>query len=195
MPQRPCLVAVGGFSGTGKSTLAIGLAPSVGPVPGAIVIRTDEIRKRLLGVAPLQRLGPDGYTRDVSARVYAAAAERARHALREGHSAIVDAVCTRREDREAFERIAAEASVPFAGIWLEAPEPALVARVEQRRNDASDADADVIRMPRREPTGAIAWQRIDASASAAAVLERATEVLRSRIGDGLDLQSGHTEAP
>ena len=29
-PPRPCLIAIGGFSGTGKSTLALGLAPSVG---------------------------------------------------------------------------------------------------------------------------------------------------------------------
>ena len=48
-PPGPCLV-VGGFSGTGKSTLALGLAPSVGAVPGAVVIRSDEIRKRLSGV-------------------------------------------------------------------------------------------------------------------------------------------------
>ena len=41
-------------------------------------------------------------------------------------------------------------SVPFVGIWLEAPESTLVARAEQRRNDASDADADVIRIQHRQ---------------------------------------------
>ena len=77
-PPRPCLVAVGGFSGTGKSTLALGLAPSVGAVPGAVVIRSDEIRKRLSGVSPLDRLGPEGYSSEMSERVYATVAERAR---------------------------------------------------------------------------------------------------------------------
>jgi aminoglycoside phosphotransferase family enzyme/predicted kinase len=192
--RRAFIVAIGGFSGTGKSTLALGLAPSVGPVPGAVVIRTDEIRKRLLGMAPLQRLGPEGYTQEVSARVYAAAGERAKAAIREGHSAIVDAVFACPEERQAIERIAAEASVPFAGIWLEAPEPALIARVEQRRNDASDADADVIRMQSGQPTGVITWQRIDASASAAVVLERASEFVNARLDDSQNVESSDTEA-
>ena len=77
-PPRPCLIAIGGFSGTGKSTLALGLAPSVGAVPGAVVIRSDEIRKRLCGVSPLDRLGPEGYSSEMSERVYATVAERAR---------------------------------------------------------------------------------------------------------------------
>ena len=91
-PARPRLVAIGGYSGSGKSTLALGLAPSLGAVPGAVVIRSDEIRKRLAGVAPLERLGPEGYSPEMSARVYAAAADRAKTVLTEGHSAIVDAV-------------------------------------------------------------------------------------------------------
>src|SRR5690606_25949162 len=56
-PPRPMVVAVGGLSGTGKSTLARGLAPSTGAVPGALVLRSDEIRKRLSGVSPDARLG------------------------------------------------------------------------------------------------------------------------------------------
>jgi len=68
-PPGPCLVAVGGFSGTGKSTLALGLAPSVGAVPGAVVIRSDEIRKRLSSVSPLHRLGLEGYSSEMSERV------------------------------------------------------------------------------------------------------------------------------
>ena len=46
----PVLVAVGGFSGTGKSRLARELAPFLGAAPGARVVRSDVIRKRLCGV-------------------------------------------------------------------------------------------------------------------------------------------------
>ena len=53
-------------------------------------------------------------------------------------------------DRQAIERVAADMSVPFVGIWLEAPEATLIARTEQRRNDPSDADADVIRLQHRQ---------------------------------------------
>ena len=56
-PAGPAIVAIGGWSGTGKSTLALSLAPSLGAAPGAIVFRSDEIRKRLAGVLPLDRLG------------------------------------------------------------------------------------------------------------------------------------------
>ena len=66
-----CLIAIGGFSGSGKSTLARALAPLIGAVPGAVVIRSDETRKQLCGVDPLQRLGPEGYTVDVTRQVYA----------------------------------------------------------------------------------------------------------------------------
>src|SRR5262249_5530613 len=55
-PEPPRLVAIGGLSGTGKSTLAYGLAPDLGATPGARVVRSDIVRKRLMGVAPEVRL-------------------------------------------------------------------------------------------------------------------------------------------
>ena len=185
-PLRPCLIAIGGFSGTGKSTLALGLAPSVGAVPGGVVIRSDEIRKRLSGMSPLQRLGPQGYSSEMSERVYATVAERARLTIRKGHSAIVDAVYARPSDRRAIERVAAETAVPFVGMWLEAPEAMLIARVEQRRNDASDADAEVIRLQHGQPTGAMSWHRLEASRSSEEVLEHAAKYLQAHIGAAIN---------
>src|SRR6185436_5224017 len=76
-PAAACVIAIGGFSGSGKSTLARALAPSIGAVPGALVVRSDEIRKRLCGVSPLTRLGPAGYTADLTQHVYETMAERA----------------------------------------------------------------------------------------------------------------------
>jgi hypothetical protein len=183
-PLRPSLIAIGGFSGTGKSTLALGLAPSVGTVPGAVVIRSDEIRKRLSGVSPLQRLGPEGYSSETSDRVYATVAERARLTVREGHSAIVDAVYARLSDRQAIERVATDTAVPFVGIWLEAPEAMLIARVERRRHDASDADADVIRLQHSQTTGAMSWHRVEAAPSPADVLAHAAKYVQAQIGGG-----------
>jgi predicted kinase len=180
-PPGPCLVAIGGFSGTGKSTLTFGLAPSVGAVPGAVVIRSDFIRKRLSGVSPLDRLGPEGYSSEMSERVYATVAERARMTIRGEHSVIVDAVYARPADRQAIERVAADAAVPFVGIWLEAPETTLVARVQQRRNDASDADAAVIRLQHRYDTGVIGWHRIEASRSLAVVLDEASKYVHELV--------------
>ena len=186
-PVPPCLIAIGGFSGSGKSTLAVGLAPSVGAVPGAVVMRSDEIRKELCGVSPLDRLGPEGYSSEVSERVYATVAERAKVTVREGHSAIVDAVHARPMDRHAIERVAANLSVPFVGIWLDAPESTLIARVEQRREDVSDADGDVIRMQYAQQPGAMTWQCVEGSLSPEAVLERTATYVQERVPGALNM--------
>ena len=180
-PPPPCLVAVGGFSGSGKSTTALGLAPSVGGVPGAVVLRSDETRKRLCGVAPLQRLGPDGYSSQASERVYSTLAELAALVLRAGHSVVVDAVYARAADREAIERVAAAAAAPFIGLWLEAPEAVRLSRTEQRRDDVSDADATIVRLQRAHDPGEIGWCRLNASAPAATVLSSAADCLHHRL--------------
>jgi hypothetical protein len=92
-PVAPAsLLAIGGLSGSGKSTLAESVAPLLGAAPGAVVIRSDEVRKQLAGVDPLVRLGADGYTAEMSLRVYAALAGRAVEVVRAGYTAIVDAV-------------------------------------------------------------------------------------------------------
>ncbi|AMY10749.1 polynucleotide kinase [Luteitalea pratensis] len=186
-PPTPCLVAVGGFSGSGKSTLALGLAPSIGAVPGAIVLRSDETRKRLCGVPLLQHLGPEGYSASVSERVYATVTEHAAQILRAGHSVIVDAVSFRPADRDAIEHVAAAASVPFMGFWLEAPEPMLMHRTAQRHGDASDADGSVVRTQRAHDTGDLRWCRIDASVPAASVLSVVMNRVRERRHDALNL--------
>jgi predicted kinase len=161
--------------------LARDLAPLLGGVPGAVVIRSDVIRKRLAGVSPLDRLGPEGYSSEMSERVYAAVAERARTTIREGHIAIVDAVYARSGDRQAVERVAADVAVPFVGMWLEAPETTLIARIEQRRNDASDADAAVIRLQHREDTGVIEWHRVEASGPLDAVVDEASRYVHRAV--------------
>jgi aminoglycoside phosphotransferase family enzyme/predicted kinase len=185
-PPSPSLVAIGGLSGSGKSTLALALAPLVGAVPGAVVLRSDEMRKRLCGVPLLERLGPDGYSSQMSERVYASLAERAALIIGGGHSVVVDAVYARAADREVIERVAAAASVRFIGLWLEAPESVLSSRTAQRHSDPSDADANVIRMQRAQDTGRIGWYQIDASLPAASVLSCATDRVGEDVHDVLN---------
>ena len=182
-PPRPRLVAVGGLSGSGKSTLALSVAPATGGAPGAVVLRSDETRKELMGVPIVERLGPEGYSADMSRRVYGALAERAARVLRGGHSVVVDAVFARETDRDAIEQVATAVGVPFIGLWLDAPESVLTSRTEQRRGDVSDADAAVVRLQRGEDTGVIRWSRLDASGSAASVLSTATACIRERWPD------------
>lgn len=179
-PVPPALIAIGGLSGTGKSTLALALAPETGGAPGAVVLRSDEIRKALCGVPALAALAPGGYTADVSARVYSTLVERATRVLRAGHSVIVDAVAAREGDRDAIEHAAAAAGAPFVGLWLDAPVSALVQRADARQADASDADGRVVRMQAAQPPGRVRWRRLDATPSTAVVLERARKYLSTR---------------
>ena len=91
-PPPARLIAIGGMSGSGKSTLARGLAHAIGCAPGAVILRSDIVRKRLMGVEPAARLGPEAYTSEMSQRVYEKLYADAGMALAGGHSAIIDAV-------------------------------------------------------------------------------------------------------
>ena len=180
-PPSPCLVAIGGLSGSGKSRLALALAPELGAVPGAVVLRSDEIRKELCGVSSLTRLGADGYTAGVTGRVYATLAERAAAVASVGHAVIADAVFQRLEDRRAIEAAARAAGVPFVGLWLDAAEHVLTDRIARRVADASDADAHVVQAQMAQDPGAIEWHRFDASGDADAVHQFATRVLQDAL--------------
>lgn len=173
-PPPPRLVAVGGLSGTGKSTLARALAPHLGPVPGALVLRSDVVRKRLLGVDETTPLPTDAYAEPVTDRVYAAMLEDAARTLAAGHAVVCDAVFARPDQRAAVEAAARRAGVAFTGFWLEADEGTQVARVTARQGDASDATAAVVRRQAAFDLGPIAWTRLstlgDRSAVAAAAL-------------------------
>jgi hypothetical protein len=178
-PPAPRLIAIGGLPGSGKTTLARDLAPRVPPVPGAIVLRSDIIRKELAGVDPLTRLGPEGYTRAMTRRTYKALLARAGAVLRSGHSAIVDAVSARPGDRAAIEAVARDHGAGFTGLWLDAPVGTLEERIAQRHADASDATAELVRKSAAFETGEIAWRRIDASG----VPQRVAEMARAAVRD------------
>ncbi|MGH7098703.1 MAG: AAA family ATPase [Stellaceae bacterium] len=172
-PRPRRLVAIDGLSGTGKSTLAAALAPSL----GARVLRSDVIRKRLFDVPPETRLPADAYGAAVSRQVYDRLRHQARAALDAGFPAIIDAVALRQEERRAFAAVAEAAAVPFAGLWLEAPAQALEGRIAARRDDASDASPAVLEQQLRHDPGTIAWVRIDAGAGPEACLSAARRAL------------------
>lgn len=160
-PSPPRLVAIGGLSGTGKSTLSRLLGCRMGRPPGARVLRSDVFRKRLVGVAPETRLPPSHYTRQSDQETFEAMFESADDHLSCGTSVILDAVFMSRSEREVAEMLADRRRVPFTGIWLEAPERDRIARVAARDGDASDAGVEVVREQSRRSVGDLAhWHRM-----------------------------------
>ncbi len=176
-PTPPRLVAIGGLSGTGKSTLARDLAPDLGACPGALVLRSDQIRKRLAGVPETETLPESAYGPESAQAVYAEIARLGAMALAAGHSVVMDAVSARPAERALFERVAREAGVPFDGLWLEAAPETLKARVGARRSDASDADARVVEAQLGYALGEIAWRQVRTHDGPDATSRRARAVL------------------
>jgi aminoglycoside phosphotransferase family enzyme/predicted kinase len=182
LEPQPCrLIAIGGLSGSGKSTLAAGLAPELGLLPGARVLRSDVTRKLALGAAPETRLPAAAYTPEITRRVYDALGEKAAVALAAGYTAIVDAVSLAPEERRSFAEIARKAGVPFCGLWLDADAETMKGRVRDRRDDASDATADVLAQQLREDPGPLDWVRVDAGGGAEECLAAARRALAAAV--------------
>lgn len=179
-PSAPRLVAVGGPSGTGKSTLARRIAPMLGVAPGAIVLRSDVIRKQLFGMREDQRLPTAAYSMEMNTRVYDRIAEISTQVIRAGYTAIADAVYGSVAEQAQIAAVAEVAEVPFCGLWLTAAPSLLEQRIEARRGDASDATVDVLHQQLTRIQEPASWARIDASGSAREASINALNQLRIR---------------
>jgi aminoglycoside phosphotransferase family enzyme/predicted kinase len=155
---RAELRAVGGLSGSGKSTYARRLAPGLGAPPGAVILRSDEIRKRLWGRRPSEPLPPEAYAEGQSERVYATMTHEAGLVLAADRWVILDAVFLKPEERAAAAAAAQGAGVAFEGVWLEAAPEVMAERVAARSGDASDADLGVLEQQLRRDPGPITWK-------------------------------------
>ncbi len=176
-PEPSRLVAVGGFSGTGKSTLAAALAPLLGAAPGALHLRSDLERKAIYQVAETERLPATCYSTAAATQVYNRILDKARAALRAGHAVIIDAVFARPAERQATEELAREFGVPFRGLWLTAPRELLLQRVSARRGDASDATPEIVDAQFMYDLGSMTWSELDASGTPLEAVERAKDAL------------------
>jgi aminoglycoside phosphotransferase family enzyme/gluconate kinase len=171
------LVVLGGLSGTGKSTLARAIASEIGRRPGAVVLRSDVIRKSICGVEEADRLPADGYSEDINTKVYATLAARADLLLRSGHSVIADAVFGQAEERQLIDAVAHSAGTDSHKVWLNAPRAILEERLSARKDDVSDATVAVLRrqavsidFPRDWPTLDVSGSPEDAAAALRGIL-------------------------
>ena len=176
-PPPARLIVVGGLSGTGKTTLARALAPLIGAAPGAVILRSDITRKRLMGVAETTRLPENAYAPAVNRKVFAEMAALAARILAAGHAVVMDAVYGTKDERDEIEAVAARADVAFDGLWLAADAEILARRIAARSRDASDATVDVLKQQLSAITAPQEWTRIDSGGTPVTIAEEAARRL------------------
>jgi predicted kinase len=178
-PPTPMLVAIGGLSGTGKSVLARAIAPDVMPQPGAVVLRSDVLRKQLFKVNETDRLPESAYGPEITEQIYEILAQRASRILAQGHSVVVDAVFAREAERAAIRDAARKLNIRFVGLFLEADLATRLRRVGHRQRDASDATPEIAEGQEKYDIGAVDWAVIDASGTPGQTLKQCqTQIAR-----------------
>ena len=171
-PSAPTLVAIGGLSGTGKSVLAHALAPDAAPLPGAIMLRSDVLRKQLFKLNETDRLPESAYRPEISKQIYEILVQRATRIVAQGYSVVVDAVFAREAERTAIHDVARRLDIRFAGLFLVADLATRMKRVGSRGLDASDATPEIAALQEKYDIGAIDWMVIDASGTSGQTLEQ-----------------------
>ena len=145
--QPPRLVLMSGLSGSGKTWLAQRLAPML----GAVHLRSDIERKRLVGLAPRARtasaLAEGLYGREMTAAVYERLIECAADALAGGYTTIVDATFGVPAQRARCRALAAQLGLRICIVNCHAPERVLERRIlerSRRADDPSEAGLEVL---------------------------------------------------
>ena len=142
----PRLLITFGPSGSGNSFMATRLLETC----GAVRIRSDVERKRAFGLSATAKshaAGKDLYSMQASLRTRGRLLAATRAALESGWPVIVDATFLRREERQAFRKLAEGLDVSFCILSCEVSHETARTRIAQRgmqQRDPSEATAAVL---------------------------------------------------
>jgi hypothetical protein len=173
---RVMLTVIGGAPGTGKSTVARGLADR----NGWVLLRSDVVRKELAGLDPRARtaaaFGTGLYSADRTARVYDEVLARARIALELGESVVVDASWADAAHRAAAVAVATATSSDLLELRCDVDVTIADERLRRRLllgGDPSDADPVVAAEIRARATPWPTAIVVDTSGSRDAAVDQA----------------------
>ena len=139
LDARVQLVVVGGLPGTGKTTLAAALGDEL----GWPVLRSDETRKELAGLDPLEHApaayGEGLYAPEVTEATYDALLSRAGRLLARGEHVVIDASFSKASWRDRAAALAADTDADLTEVRCLLPQEVAAARLAQRAADGGDA--------------------------------------------------------
>ncbi len=167
-PKPAGIILLAGVSGSGKSYLARVLVD----LWGVKVLRSDVVRKEMLGLAGQNAAAPFGkgiYTREMTVKTYSEMARQAAGVIAQAAAVVIDAANLKAADRKLFYAVARKAGVPVRLVVCRAPRPVIEENLKQRAEvggDASDADISIARRQRFEPPDCdelenVSWVDID----------------------------------
>lgn len=192
--KQNAFIAIGGLSGSGKSTVARILEQDLqNSGYDTVRLNSDEVRKELWGVSNSELLPKEAYTREFSLKTYEEVDIRIKDALDKGQSVIVDIVFVSEAGRAKMENFAKDYGASFTAFWLDAPAQVLKDRVISRAaigGDPSDADADIVDLQQTFNLGHIEWPLIDATRPLVDVYDDVSNLLRKH---AIELQQNESE--
>lgn len=143
--RKPLLLITHGFSGSGKSTFAKRLAEEL----HALQIRSDIERKRLYGFTAEAKtdcgITEGMYSEWATFKTYQHLINLVKPVIEAGITVILDAAFLASWQRGMFRRVAGSLGVPMLILDFTASTETLIARLQQRTNDASEANVAVLR--------------------------------------------------
>lgn len=148
---RPLVIAVGGLSGTGKSTLARALAKAT----GADVVRTDEVRREVFAELPATATPEQRYSRGSRDLVYQEMMRRAAQHHSRNVSVVLDATFSQAKQIIAARSIATQPGTVFLAVECYCPAEVARTRIAKRLavgEDASEA------LPELRDQQAASWE-------------------------------------
>ncbi|ASR36508.1 gluconate kinase [Prauserella marina] len=180
---QPRLILVGGLPGTGKSTLAAGIADRL----GAVLIGSDRLRKELAGRSPADDASSDYreglYSAEHSEHTYRELARRAGELLGQGETVVLDASWIRASDRAGAREVSSATHSTLTELRCVAPPEVGARRIAERAEAAgaarpfSDADAAIAEAMSADADDWPGAADIDTTSSPAESLEAALTVL------------------
>jgi aminoglycoside phosphotransferase family enzyme/predicted kinase len=140
----PLIIAMHGFSGSGKTWISNQLARAL----PAVRVRSDIERKRMYGYGDIESSHSDVcegiYTAAASSAVYERLAKLTATLVHSGHNSIVDASFLKLTERNRIRDLADRLGVMFLMIDTFASSSELTHRLHRRDGDASEANINVL---------------------------------------------------